>query len=178
MQRTVPIIKRYHLSNVRIRKNFMQRLSSFMSMCSKYTVFNFGSMHCTFSKVVLHFLLSFFNKMVADASYLRKNGIDWSFHLNQQRKSRQFWQELWVSETPYYLCVCPWSGHGEGTSCQVCHIFVSCQLLDLVIEYNCLNSFSDCMACYCLYSSNSALVNARCQCNSMVHGGDKLLLSS
>ena len=51
-----------------------------MSMCNKYTAFNFGLMHCAFSKIVLHFLLSFFNKMVADASFLRKNGIDWNFH--------------------------------------------------------------------------------------------------
>ena len=37
-------------------------------MCRKCTAFYFQSMHCTLRKTVLRYLLSFFNKMVADAS--------------------------------------------------------------------------------------------------------------
>ena len=49
-------------------------------MCSKCMTFNFWSMHCSISKIVLRYLLSYFTRTVAYASDLRKDiSIDWSY---------------------------------------------------------------------------------------------------
>ena len=104
----------------------------------------------------------FQNEMLPYASNF---AIDWSFcSLNQQGKSSSFGRS---SGSQKQLTTCM-SVHGGGPSCQVCHILVSCQLfIALVIEYNCLNSFHECMSCYICMSHvcihlTQLLCNARC----------------
>ena len=82
----VRIIKRYQLSNGRIQKNFTQILCTFMSMCSKCTAFNFCMVDALrIQQDSFALFTEFFNKMVADAFYLRERTvlIGASIRLNQ-----------------------------------------------------------------------------------------------
>ena len=36
---------------------------------------------------------------------LQNNGLNWSYISSIPAESLMFWQEFWVSEAPYYLCL-------------------------------------------------------------------------
>ena len=83
--------------------------------------------------------------------------------LNQQRKFSSFGRSS-VSQKHTSTCV---SVHGEGQSCQGCHIHVGCQLFKtLVIEYEQFQGLYGILFLResCLYSSDSAVV----QCQVLV----------
>ena len=81
----VSIIKRYQLSNGKIQKNFMQILSTFTWMCNKCTTFNFWSMCCAVSKIVLRHLIT---------NFLYKTMV----YISDNVKERH-WLELYCSST-------------------------------------------------------------------------------